>query len=51
EKVFQSNDVSVLWDGTYKEEQVQQGYYIYILTYRTKGQAFKTQSGDLYILN
>lgn len=36
ELIFQSDDISKGWDGTYKGNLVQQGVYVWKVNYRNK---------------
>lgn len=35
EKIFESDDVNLGWDGTYKSEQMQNGVYLFKMRYKT----------------
>jgi gliding motility-associated-like protein len=48
EKIFQSTGAG--WDGTYRDQAVPQGAYLYILTIRTESGEKKTLTGDVVLV-
>jgi gliding motility-associated-like protein len=50
ELIFETDDVSKGWDGTYRGEDVQEGNYLYIVQFRNANQIIKTVSGVIQLL-
>jgi gliding motility-associated-like protein len=50
EIIFQSNDLSIGWDGTYMDKPVQQGTYIYQLKAQGTDNRFIFQKGSVTLL-
>lgn len=48
EKIFESNNALKQWDGTYKNEPVQQGDYVFQLM--ANGKEYKGQTGKVTLL-
>jgi len=48
EKIFESSNANNQWDGTYKNEPVQQGEYIFQLM--ANGKEYKGQNGKVTLL-
>ncbi|MCB9246560.1 MAG: PKD domain-containing protein [Flavobacteriales bacterium] len=50
EKIFESNDFNIRWDGTYRGTDVQQGSYLYTLTFRDPSFRAFHYSGEILLL-
>jgi len=50
-QVFHSNNPQMVWDGTYKSTQVNEGVYSYILKYNFENMNVKQHSGVVLVLN
>jgi gliding motility-associated-like protein len=49
-KVFETNEVGNLWDGTFKGKTCPPDAYIYTLSYRAIGRSNKLKSGRVLIV-
>ena len=50
ELLFQSNDISTGWDGSYRGENVQDGVYIWMIDYTDESGSIKRKNGMLALL-
>lgn len=50
EKVFESDDVDFKWDGSYKDEKVQDNVYVYKIKYKTTSGIEDTLVGHVVLL-
>ncbi len=50
EKLFESNDVKIGWDGTYKGKKLDQGVYGYYITFKCNNGAESFKKGNITLL-
>lgn len=50
EKVFQSNNIDICWDGNFKGIEVQSDTYTYIISYICYDGTFLSKNGTLLLL-
>lgn len=50
EKLFESNDIKIGWDGTYKGKKLDQGVYGYYMTFKCNNGAESFKKGNITLL-
>jgi len=50
QKVFETNDVNVGWDGSFNGKPCQTGVYTYLIKYRNSENILKNKKGNVYLM-
>ncbi|MFT5725561.1 MAG: gliding motility-associated-like protein [Bacteroidia bacterium] len=50
EKIFESKDLSITWDGNYMGTKVQSGVYMYLMYFRDSDMKLHSYTGDIHLI-